>query len=176
METPPAPPPPTALRSPLFASQADRIDTILYLLLYPHKPLVKTRTIDLIGYEQLPAGHNATVSVMSYSGYDIEDALILNKASLDRGFGRCMVLKKFSCALKKYANGTQDRAMPPQKPDAKDEKARRRQQGSTLAKFKVGRHATPRLASHLPLRRLRKTHLLGDSPLTSLRIRSSWWM
>ena len=78
-----------------------------YLLLYPHKPLVKTRTIDLIGYEQLPAGHNATVSVMSYSGYDIEDALILNKASLDRGFGRCMVLKKFSCALKKYANGTQ---------------------------------------------------------------------
>jgi len=35
---------------------------------------------------------------MSYSGYDIEDALILNKAALDRGFGRCMVLKKFTCA------------------------------------------------------------------------------
>ena len=109
-----------------------------YLLLYPHKPLVKTRTIDLIGYEQLPAGHNATVSVMSYSGYDIEDALILNKASLDRGFGRCMVLKKFSCALKKYPNGTQDRAMPPQKPDTKDEKARRRAQMSKVVdKFKV---------------------------------------
>ena len=119
-------------------NQADRIDTILYLLLYPHKPLVKTRTIDLIGYEQLPAGHNATVSVMSYSGYDIEDALILNKASLDRGFGRCMVLKKFSCALKKYPNGTQDRAMPPQKPDTKDEKARRRAQMSKVVdKFKV---------------------------------------
>jgi hypothetical protein len=32
---------------------------------------------------------------MSYSGYDIEDAIVMNKASLDRGFGRCIVLKKY---------------------------------------------------------------------------------
>ena len=83
---------------PVAHNQWDRIDTIMYMLIYPHRPLVKTRTIDLIGWEQLPAGHNAMVSVMSYSGYDIEDALILNKAALDRGFGRCMVLKKFTCA------------------------------------------------------------------------------
>lgn len=31
---------------------------------------------------------------MSYSGYDIEDAIVLNKGSLDRGFGRCMVFRK----------------------------------------------------------------------------------
>lgn len=31
---------------------------------------------------------------MSYSGYDIEDAVVLNKGSLDRGFGRCMVFRK----------------------------------------------------------------------------------
>ena len=31
---------------------------------------------------------------MSYSGYDIEDAIVLNRGSLDRGFGRCMVFRK----------------------------------------------------------------------------------
>jgi len=49
----------------------------------PQAPLVKTRTIELINFEKLPAGQNAIVAVMSYSGYDIEDALVLNKASVD---------------------------------------------------------------------------------------------
>ncbi len=60
-------------------NQLNRIDTLLYLSVYPQQPMVKTKTIELIGYDRLPAGQNATVAVMSYSGYDIEDALILNK-------------------------------------------------------------------------------------------------
>ena len=120
-------------------NQGDRIDTILYLLVYPHKPMVKTRTLDLIGFHNLPAGHNATVAVMSYSGYDIEDALILNKASLDRGFGRCMVLKKFTSSLKKYSNGTTERALPPP--------ARRR---GAAARLVPPLHACPPLLAEAP--------------------------
>ncbi|PSN68474.1 DNA-directed rna polymeras-like protein III subunit [Corynespora cassiicola Philippines] len=89
-------------------NQFKRIDTLLYLMVYPQKPMVKSRTIELIKYDKLPAGQNATVAVMSYSGYDIEDALVLNKASCDRGFGRCQVFKKSVAPLKTYANGTSD--------------------------------------------------------------------
>lgn len=46
---------------------------------------LRFQTIELINFEKLPAGANAIIAVMSYSGYDIEDALVLNKASLDRG-------------------------------------------------------------------------------------------
>lgn len=94
-------------------NQRNRIDTLLYLLCYPQVPLVKSKTIDLIQFDKLPAGQNATVAVMSYSGYDIEDALVLNKASLDRGFGRCLVYRKHTCAIKRYANQTYDRIMGP---------------------------------------------------------------
>ena len=90
-------------------NQFSRIDTLLYLMVYPQQPMVKTRTIELIHYDKLPAGQNATVAVMSYSGYDIEDALVLNKASCDRGFGRCQVLRKYSTQLRKYTNGHEDR-------------------------------------------------------------------
>ncbi|KAE9406092.1 beta and beta-prime subunits of DNA dependent RNA-polymerase [Gymnopus androsaceus JB14] len=90
-------------------NQLNRIDTLLYLSVYPQQPMVKTKTIELVGYDRLPAGQNATVAVMSYSGYDIEDALILNKASLDRGYGRCQVLRKNATLIRKYPNGTYDR-------------------------------------------------------------------
>ena len=43
--------------------------------------MVRTRTIDLIQFDKLPAGQNATVAVMSYSGYDIEDAIVINKVT-----------------------------------------------------------------------------------------------
>ncbi|EJU00374.1 subunit of DNA dependent RNA-polymerase [Dacryopinax primogenitus] len=90
-------------------NQFRRIDTLLYVMVYPQQPMVKTRTIELINYDKLPAGQNATVAVMSYSGYDIEDASMINRASLDRGYGRCQVYRKNVTLIRKYPNGTFDR-------------------------------------------------------------------
>jgi DNA-directed RNA polymerase III subunit RPC2 len=90
-------------------NQFNRIDTLLYTLVYPQRPMVISKTIQLVHYDKLPAGQNATVVVMSYSGYDIEDALVLNKASVDRGFGRCQVFRKYATELIKLPNGKKDR-------------------------------------------------------------------
>jgi DNA-directed RNA polymerase III subunit RPC2 len=76
-------------------NQLNRVDTLLYLMCYPQKPMVKTKTIELTNFDKLPAGQNASVAIMSFTGYDIEDAVILNKASLDRGFGRAMYLRRY---------------------------------------------------------------------------------
>ncbi|KAL3630258.1 DNA-directed RNA polymerase III subunit 2 [Castilleja foliolosa] len=96
-------------------NQLCRTDTSIYLLVYPQRPLLTTRTIELVNYDKLGAGQNATVAVMSYSGYDIEDAIVMNKSSLDRGFGRCIVMKKMSAVIQKYENNASDRIVRPQK-------------------------------------------------------------
>jgi len=97
-------------------NQYARFDGTLYTMVYPHKPMVKTRTLDIINFDSCPAGQNACIAVMSYSGYDIEDAVVLNKASIDRGFGRCMVFKKQATSVRRYQNGSLDRTCAP--PDA----------------------------------------------------------
>ncbi|CAI5930828.1 unnamed protein product [Closterium sp. NIES-64] len=94
-------------------NQLGRMDTLLYLLVYPQRPLLTTRTIELVGYDKLGAGQNASIAVMSYSGYDIEDAIVMNRSSLDRGFGRCIVIRRYATNIKKYANRTSDRIVGP---------------------------------------------------------------
>jgi DNA-directed RNA polymerase III subunit RPC2 len=94
-------------------NQFERIDSVLFLLVHPMKPLVRTRVIDMIQFDSLPAGQNAIIAVMSYSGYDLEDALVLNRGSLDRGYGRCFVMRKHHLRISKHANNTWDRLAPP---------------------------------------------------------------
>jgi DNA-directed RNA polymerase III subunit RPC2 len=68
----------------------------------------------MINFEKLPAGQNASVAVMSYTGYDIEDAIILNQSSLDRGFARAAVIRKNTSVLSRDSNtGIIDRIEPP---------------------------------------------------------------
>jgi DNA-directed RNA polymerase II subunit RPB2 len=66
----------------------NRIDKTSYLLNYGQIPLTKSRYLDYATKEQHPYGENAIVAVMCYSGFNVEDAVIVNKGSLERGLFR----------------------------------------------------------------------------------------
>eukprot|EP00795_Rhopilema_esculentum_P014271 gene14271-5300_t len=70
-----------------------RSDNKLYRIQTPQSPLVKNETYDEYGTDNFPLGINAVVAVISYTGYDMEDAMIINKASLERGFASGSIYK-----------------------------------------------------------------------------------
>eukprot|EP00929_Paragymnodinium_shiwhaense_P118575 TRINITY_DN90492_c0_g1_i1.p1 TRINITY_DN90492_c0_g1~~TRINITY_DN90492_c0_g1_i1.p1 ORF type:complete len:1191 (-),score=260.04 TRINITY_DN90492_c0_g1_i1:192-3764(-) len=94
-------------------NQFNRTDTLLLGVTYPHKPLCTSKTLNLVNFHHLGAGQNASVAIMSYSGYDIEDAIIMSRAALDRGFGRCHVMRRTMIPLQSYDSGLKDMVAPP---------------------------------------------------------------
>ena len=63
----------------------NRMDKTAYVLNYPTRPLVDTRVMNLIQLNEIPSGTNVIVAIMTHTGYNQEDSLLFNKASLDRG-------------------------------------------------------------------------------------------
>ncbi len=90
-----------------------RTDSHSYLLHYPQKPLVQTRALDLMGYNNRPAGQNMVVALMSYQGYNIEDALIFNKSSIDMGLARSHFFRVYTAVENDYPGGVSDKITIP---------------------------------------------------------------
>lgn len=71
-----------------------RVDNKMYRIQSPQIPLVQNERLREYQLDEYPLGTNAVVAVISYTGYDMEDAMILNKCSYDRGFGHASVYKQ----------------------------------------------------------------------------------
>ena len=85
-----------------------RMDSHSYLLHYPQKPLVQTVGLELVGYNERPSGQNMVVAIMSFTGYNIEDALIFNRFSTDRGLARATFFRVYTATESVYPGGMKD--------------------------------------------------------------------
>ncbi len=79
-----------------------------HFMLYPQTPVVNTKAMKLLGLEDRPAGQNCIVAVLPFDGYNIEDAIVLSKSSVDRGLGRTFFFRIYDAEAKQYPGGMRD--------------------------------------------------------------------
>ena len=91
-----------------------RMDTLGHVLSYPNKPMVSTNNSKFMNMDELPNGLNAIVAVMSYSGYNQEDSILMNQSSIDRGLFRSTFYRSYRDEEKKnQSSGKEEKFMMP---------------------------------------------------------------
>jgi DNA-directed RNA polymerase subunit B len=79
-----------------------RPDTKAFILLYPQHPIADTIVFKSRLLGEHPQGQNVVIAIMPYKGYNMEDAVILNKSSVERGLFRSLFFRTYITAEKKY--------------------------------------------------------------------------
>jgi DNA-directed RNA polymerase II subunit RPB2 len=86
----------------------NRMDKTAYVLNYPMRPLVDTRIMNLIQLNKIPSGTQVIVAIMTHTGYNQEDSLLINKASIDRGMALVTVYHTEKDEDKQKINGDEE--------------------------------------------------------------------
>ena len=85
-----------------------RMDKTAYVLNYPMRPLVDTRIMNLIQLNKIPSGSQLIVAIMTHTGYNQEDSLLINKGSIDRGMALVTVYHTEKDEDKQKINGDEE--------------------------------------------------------------------
>ncbi len=91
-----------------------RVDSRSHILHYPQVPIAETALMAMMGYKLRPSGQNYVVAVLSFEGYNMEDALVFNKASIERGLGRSTFFRIYEAECRQYLGGLKDKFTLPE--------------------------------------------------------------
>jgi DNA-directed RNA polymerase II subunit RPB2 len=72
-----------------FTNIHNRVDTVNYMLSYPERPIIQSHYSEYNNLNNLGFGVNLCVAIMSYTGYNQEDSIILSQSAIDRGLLQC---------------------------------------------------------------------------------------
>jgi DNA-directed RNA polymerase subunit B' len=92
-----------------------RFDTDVNILLAPQAPIVESVMHEVSHYNKHPSGMNVTVAIMGYMGYNLEDAIVMNKSSIERGMGRSFYYNPSATDELRYSGGLMDSITIPEK-------------------------------------------------------------
>jgi DNA-directed RNA polymerase subunit B len=91
-----------------------RVDSRSHILHYPQLPITETALMETMGYKLRPSGQNCIVAVLSFEGYNMEDALVFNKASIERGLVRSTFYRIYEAECRQYLGGLKDKFTLPE--------------------------------------------------------------
>jgi hypothetical protein len=97
----------------------ERLDKTAYVQTYPTRPLVDTRIMSLIKLDKIPSGCNITVAIMTHTGYNQEDSVLINKGSIDRGLFQTTIYHTEKDEDKQKINGDEEIRCKPDKTKTK---------------------------------------------------------
>ncbi|MFQ3343814.1 MAG: DNA-directed RNA polymerase subunit B [Candidatus Poseidoniales archaeon] len=86
-----------------------RPDTRAHIMHYPQRSIVGTRAMDSTKFNRRPGGQNLVVAIMSYHGYNMQDAIVMNKSSVERSMGRSSFMRTYNAENKRFPGGQEER-------------------------------------------------------------------
>jgi len=86
----------------------NRVDTKSNVMIYPQQPLVQTHAHKVIKYDKHPSGMNVVIAISCHEGYNMEDAIIINANSIQRGLFWSNMYRTYEAEQKRYMGGQED--------------------------------------------------------------------